>query len=180
MANGFLSDFSLLFDDAIDDVSKYNHSYSYTEEGGLVSTIWDAIKEFIIGLIIPDEDYWSNTYNELTTLLNDKVPYQDYLDTLSYYTDIDDNTINTDNIDVSVSLSGFQYGDETLSMENFIDFGFLSEYRETWYVWVRVIVYLALLFFNISNLMKLLDSSGSIINGYSRVEKSINSKKGDE
>lgn len=89
-------------------------------------TIWDNIKDFLVGLIVPNEEYWNNTYTDLSDTLNEKIPYKSYLDSLSNYTDI--NVENGDAIDVSIKLDNFKYGNQTLSLNKFIDFRYFLKF----------------------------------------------------
>lgn len=47
-------------------------------------------------------------------------------------------------------------------MNKFIDFGIFSKYKSTWFVWVRVVIYVLLLLYNINEFTKTLRGVGVI------------------
>lgn len=57
--------------------------------------------------------------------------------------------------DISINLEGYQIGGNTYNIGNFINFSWITKYKNTWYAWVRGIVFVLLIIYHINQLMKL-------------------------
>ena len=53
----------------------------------------------------------------------------------------------------------------SVKLSRFIDFSFVGKYRDTWFNWCRIVFYIMIIIFNISNVIK-------FFNGHSVVEGS--------
>jgi len=111
--------------------------------------------------------YFDNKVEEIKTAINNKIPYQQYLDSLKDIESITDLTGDTEDITVGIDLNNYSVLDKfTISMSNFIDFSIFSKYKETWYSWIRVVVYIGLVIYNINQTIKM-------FNGFTAVDGSI-------
>ena len=60
-------------------------------------------------------------------------------------------------ISTSVDLNNYKLTDKfTISMANFIDFSIFNQYRDIWFTWVRVVVYILLIIYHLNEVMKFL------------------------
>lgn len=133
----------------------------------LPDTIWNLFKEGLSWLFIPEDNYFDNKIEQIKTALNEKIPYQQYVDSLKDIESITDLMGDTDEITTSIDLKNYSILDKfTLSMNKFIDFSIFSNYKNTWYSWVRVVVYIGLVIYNINQTVKM-------FNGFSAIDGSI-------
>lgn len=64
---------------------------------------------------------------------------------------------NQNSITTSIDLNNYKLTDRfSLSMSNFIDFSIFNQYRDTWFTWVRVVVYVLLIIYWLNEIMKFL------------------------
>lgn len=113
-------------------------------------------------LFVPEEDYFTNKIDNLKIALNDKIPYQQYLDDMDALKNAN-NTKNDNDISTFVSLNNYTISDKlVINMNKFIDFSIFSKYKTTWFTWVRVVVYVLLLLYNINEFTKTLRGVGVI------------------
>lgn len=178
--SGGFTEFTMTEDIFGNSQDDYNIYYDSSGQSGVGSggsnsddsdSIFDGILSkfgsWLIGFIVPSDDYFGSLYDEVATALNEKIPYQDYLSTLDTYVDISDYD-ETDKINVSIDLLDYKLGNQTLSVKNFINFGIFTNFKNTWYTWVRVFMYTSLVIWDIHNVIKFIDSSSSVANGFSR------------
>ncbi len=113
-------------------------------------------------LFVPEEDYFTNKIDNLKVALNDRIPYQQYLDDMDALKNAN-NTKNDNDISTFVSLNNYTISDKlVINMNKFIDFSIFSKYKTTWFTWVRVVVYVLLLLYNINEFTKTLRGVGVI------------------
>ena len=61
-------------------------------------------------------------------------------------------------IDTYVNLPDYKIHSKlSVKLSRFIDFSFLGKYRDTWFSWCRVIFYIIIFIFHISNIIKFLN-----------------------
>jgi len=133
----------------------------------LPNKIWNLFESGLLWLFVPEEGYFDNKIEEIKVAVNKKIPYQQYLNSLKDIESITDLTGDTDEITVGIDLNNYSVLDKfTLSMSNFIDFSIFSQYKNTWYSWVRVVVYIGLVIYNINQTIKM-------FNGFTAVDGSI-------
>ena len=124
----------------------------------IVSLIGDLLKS----LFVPEDDYFTNKIDSLKSSLNDRIPYQQYLDDMDSLKNAN-NTRNNNDISTFVSLNNYTITDKlVININKFIDFGIFSKYKSTWFVWVRVVIYVLLLLYNINEFTKTLRGVGVI------------------
>lgn len=58
-------------------------------------------------------------------------------------------------MDTSVNFPEYKIHDNlSVKLSKFIDFSFVGKYKDTWFIWCRVVFYIMILIFNISNVIK--------------------------
>lgn len=137
----------------------------------LPSQIIEGFKEGLIWLFIPEDNFFNDKVEEFKTRLNEKIPYQQYLESFKEIESITDLTGDTDEITTSIDMEEYTITDNlTISMQNFIDFSIFTKYKETWYSWVRVVVYIGLVIYNINETVKLLNSFSSVSGSLNNID----------
>ncbi len=127
------------------------------------SSIWELFKEGLIWLFVPEENYFNNKVEEFKTALNEKIPYQTYLQSLKDIESITDVTGDTDDITLGIDLKNYSILDKiTINMNKFIDFSIFSKFKPTWYSWVRVVVYIGLVLYNVNEAVKFFNGFGAV------------------
>lgn len=127
------------------------------------SSIWELFKEGLIWLFVPEENYFNNKVEEFKTALNDKIPYQTYLQSLKDIETITDVTGDTDDITLGIDLNNYSILDKiTININKFIDFSIFSKFKTTWYSWVRVVVYIGLVLYNVNEVVKFFNGFGAV------------------
>lgn len=113
-------------------------------------------------LFVPDENYFNSNIENLKTSLSSKIPYDDYIEIFGTIENVEGS--NTSN----VNLNNYTVGGKQFSINNFIDFGWILQYKENWYSWARGIIFILLIIYNINQIMKLFKGYG-IGEGNSRI-----------
>lgn len=86
---------------------------------------------------------------------------------------------DTDEITTSIDLNNYSITDKlTINMNKFIDFSIFSKYKETWYSWIGVVVYIRLVIYNINQTIKFLRGFGITEGSIRDVQNSIGTDKG--
>lgn len=129
-------------------------------------------------LFVPDDNYFTGKVDTLKSDLNEKIPYQEYQNELNKVDEIAQNAGNSSNgISTSIDLNNYKFSDKlTINMKRFIDFSIFSKYRDTWFVWVRVIVYILLVLYWINEISKFF--RGFSISSYSTSNVNQNTQTG--
>lgn len=127
----------------------------------LPSTIVDLLKTALQWLFVPEQNFFTDKVEEFKTALNEKIPYQQYIQSLKDIESITDVTGDTDEITLGIDLKNYSVLDKiTLNMNKFIDFSIFSKYKGTWYSWIRVVTYIGLVIYNINQTIKFLRGFG--------------------
>lgn len=82
--------------------------------------------------------------------LESKLGYQAYIDIFGTLEDITESGAST------VDFKGYQIGNLNISQEKFINFSFITKYKDTWYGWVRGVTFVFLVIYNLNQLLKLI------------------------
>lgn len=128
----------------------------------LPSTIWNLFKDGLIWLFVPEDNFFEDKIEVFKTALNEKIHYQQYLDSLHDIESITDLTGDTDEITLNIGLQNYSVLDKfTVNMNKFIDFSIFSRFKATWYSWIRVIVYIGLVFYNANEVVKFFNGFGA-------------------
>ncbi len=128
----------------------------------LISLLGDLLQ----WLFVPDDNYFSNNIDSLKSSLSEKIPYEDYIDMFGDIENVEGG--NTSNI----NLNGYTVAGKQFGLNNFINFSWILQYKETWYSWARGIVFILLIIYNINQIMKLFRGY-SVGEGSSRVNESV-------
>lgn len=128
----------------------------------LISLLGDLLQ----WLFVPDDNYFSSNIDDLKSNLSAKIPYEDYINMFGDIENVEGG--NTSNI----NLSGYTVAGKQFGLNNFINFNWILQYKETWYSWARGIVFILLIIYNINQIMKLFRGY-SVGEGSSRVNESV-------
>lgn len=124
-------------------------------------TLVELLGNLLQWLFVPSDDYFSNIQETLLSDLETKLPYQDYIDMFGIILDV-----SVDGQMEDISINNYKVGSLNVNVDNFIDFSFITQYRETWYAWVRGFVFIFLIIYHINQINKFLRgfsiSDGSI------------------
>lgn len=113
--------------------------------GGLVKALVDAIGELLKALFVPSDKYFDNKINALNKTLQSRIKTQDYEELLHSLQLAGRARAGLPNL--TVTLWG-----QTVTV---VDFGFYAKYQSTIYGWVRGVMFVLLLFYNVNNIYKL-------------------------
>ncbi|MCR1868964.1 hypothetical protein NSA22_00785 [Longicatena caecimuris] len=109
--------------------------------GGLVSAIGDLLK----ALFVPSDDYFDSQFNMLSKTLGTRVKTQDYEELLA---SLQVATRASTLPDMTTTIMGQQL--------TIVDMSWYSDYQTTIYGWVRGVMFVLLLFYNINQVYKLI------------------------
>lgn len=112
--------------------------------------IVEAIGNILQFLFIPEDGFFENEVNNIKENLSSKIPYQDYINLF------EDLKTVTSGESLSIDIEGYKIGDLTISQSDFIDFGGITKYKDTWFGWCRGITYIFMVIYNINQVLKLL------------------------
>ena len=113
----------------------------------LIELLGDLLK----WLFIPSDDYFNNIKETLLSDLKSKLPYEDYINMFGTILDL-----STDGQMEDIAINNYQVGDTSVSVPNFIDFSFITKYKDTWYMLVRGFVFIFLIIYHVNQLNKFL------------------------
>lgn len=102
-----------------------------------------------IRLFVPEENYFNNKIDTIKSNISQKIPYQDYVDMFETVKQVESGQ------DISISLNNYKVGNSNFNMPNFINFSWVTKYKSTWYSWVRGVLFILLIIYNINQVMKL-------------------------
>lgn len=144
------------------------------------SKIVEGLKDALTWLFVPEDNFFNDKVEEFKTKLNEKIPYQQYLESFEEIESITDLTGDTDEITTSIDMGEYTITDNlTISMQNFIDFSIFTKYKETWYSWVRVVTYIGLVIYNINQVVKMFNGFGALEGSFVDLTKTTRSGGGD-
>lgn len=112
---------------------------------GFVKALVDAIGELLKVLFVPDDGYFDKKINALNKTLQSRIKTQDYEELLHSLQLAGRARAGLPNL--TVTLWG-----QTVTV---VDFGFYAKYQSTIYGWVRGVMFVLLLFYNVNNIYKL-------------------------
>ena len=163
---------NLVFEPLFDFVGKILNLLSdfvdYLLPGGdkwFVSDLLSFLGSLLKDLFVPEDDFFSDKINSLKDDLNSKIPIDNYIATLEEIENAGSTSTYSDDIPLSVDLNNYNLLDKIkITLNNFIDFSIFSNYKDTWYSWVRVFIYIMLVIYNVNEIIKFLRGF-SITNG---------------
>jgi hypothetical protein len=68
-----------------------------------------VVADFIVGLIVPDEDYWSGKFDMLKSTLYERIPYSRYLEIVSKLSAISADDVQLSYFDSYADTEGVEY-----------------------------------------------------------------------
>ena len=102
-------------------------------------------------LFVPSDNYFTDNVEEIKGQLAEKIPYNDYITLFETIKDVSAGE------DIAIDLPEYKISDNfTISQEKFVDFSYITKYRDTWYAWVRGFTFIFMIIYNINQIMKLL------------------------
>lgn len=104
-------------------------------------------------LFIPSDTYFSDNLDNIKLNLQTKLGYQAYIDIFGTMADL------TENGAIAIDLENYQVGELNINMPQFINFSNVIKYRNYWYGWVRGIIFVLLVIYNINQVYKLIRGS---------------------
>jgi len=132
--------------------------------GNFFTALWDLF----VSLFVPEEDYFSQKIDNIKYKISQKIPYEDYINMFETVKQVQSGE------DISIDLNGYQVGSKKLDFSKFIDFSWVSRYKNTWYAWVRGFIFVFLIIYNINQIMKLFRGY-NVAEGISKINENGNS-----
>ena len=141
------------------DIASYLNPFS---ENFFIYKLIELLGDLLKWLFITKDDYFSNIKETLLSDLRTKLPYESYINMFSTILDIADDGQMSD-----ISINNYKVENLNINMPNFIDFSIITQYRSTWYMWVRGFTFIFLIIYHINQINKFLRgfniTDGSII-----------------
>lgn len=133
--------------------------------------IAELIGNLLHNLFIPKDDFFSSHIDDIKYKILQKIPYQDYIDMFETIKQVKEDG------NLSVSLENYDFGNGlTYNNKKFIDFSFISKYKNIWHAWVRGFIFIFLIIYNINQIMKLFRGY-NVAEGMSKIENTGGVKK---
>lgn len=137
--------------------------------GNFFTSLWD----FFIRLIVPEDNYFTDKIDNMKYKISQKIPYQDYVDMFETVKQVNSGQ------DITIDLNGYKIGNTNFNVKKFIDFSWISKYKNTWYAWVRGFVFVFLIIYNINQVIKLMRGY-NVAEGASKLNESGNNGGGNQ
>lgn len=114
----------------------------------LVGLFGDLLKS----LFVPSDNFFTSNIDDLKSQISNKMPYSDFLKIFGSI-----ENVSAEDNSISINLPEYKISDNlTIKQDKFIDFSFVTKYREVWYSWVRGFVLIFLVIYNLNQISKLL------------------------
>ena len=114
----------------------------------LVGLFGDLLKS----LFVPSDNFFTSNIDDLKSQISNKMPYSDFLKIFGSI-----ENVSVEDNSISINLPEYKISDNlTIKQDKFIDFSFVTKYREVWYSWVRGFVLIFLVIYNLNQISKLL------------------------
>lgn len=134
-------------------------------ENFFVYKLIELLGNLLQWLFVPDDNYFSSNIDTLKSKLSAKIPYEDYIKMFGIIENVESSNIS------NINLNGYIIAGKQFGLNNFINFSWILNYKETWYSWARGIVFILLIIYNINQIMKLFRGY-NIGDGNSRMNES--------
>ena len=132
-------------------------------ENFFVYKLIDLLGDLLKLLFFPSDNFFNDKVEDMKNKISQKIPYQDYINMFETIQQVESGE------NISIDLKGYKIGNSTFNINNFIDFGWITEYKETWYSWVRGVIFILLIIYNINQIMKLFRGY-NVAEGISKIE----------
>lgn len=156
--NFILSDVFSFLSDIVSFINPFSENF-------FVYKLIDLLGELIQWLFVPDDEYFSSNIDSLKSSLSAKIPYEDYINMFGTIENVEGGSTS------NVNLNGYTIAGKQFGLNNFINFSWILQYKETWYSWARGIIFILLIIYNINQIMKLFRGY-SVGDGSSRITES--------
>lgn len=137
---------------------------------------FEGLKNLFIRIFVPADNFFTNKIDDTKSKVAEKIPYDDYVSIFEEIEDIAETPSNRKSVksnnNDNVSMNGYQIGDMTFNMPNFIDLSFITQFKDTWYSWVRAFTFIALVIYNVNQVIKLLRGY-SVADGVAQATNSL-------
>lgn len=134
-------------------------------ENFFVYKLIELLGNLLQWLFVPDDNYFSGNIDTLKSNLSVKIPYEDYIKMFGIIENVESSNIS------NINFNGYTIAGKQFNLNNFINFSWILNYKETWYSWARGIVFILLIIYNINQIMKLFRGY-NIGDGNSRMNES--------
>ncbi len=156
--NFILSDVFSFLSDIVSFINPFSENF-------FVYKLIDLLGELIQWLFVPDDEYFISNIDTLKSSLSAKIPYEDYINMFGTIENVEGGSTS------NVILNGYTIAGKQFGLNNFINFSWILQYKETWYSWARGIIFILLIIYNINQIMKLFRGY-SVGDGSSRINES--------
>lgn len=127
--------------------------------------IIELLGDLLNWLFVPNENFFNDNIEGIKEKISKKIPYQDYINMFETIKQVQSG----DNI--KIELNEYNVGNNlTINSKNFIDFSWITKYKDTWYAWVRGFLFIFLIIYNINQIMKLFRGY-NIAEGFNKIDK---------
>lgn len=173
IGNGISNIFSTI-GDVLSGVINLKNFLDPTSDTFIFKTFFSYFNPFSDNFIlkiafIPSEDYFNDQYTDCSNRLDNKIHFRQHYEALEAINDEVSEGGQT-NIDTFVELPEYKIVDGlSVSMPKFIDFSFVGQYRDTWFAWCRVVFYIMIVIYNISQIIKFLNGH-TVVEGSNKID----------
>lgn len=136
-------------------------------ENFFVYKLIELLGNLLKWLFVPSDNFFNNKVEQIEYNISQKIPYQDYINMFETIKQVDSGK------DITIGLNNYNIGGLNFNMSNFINFSWVTGFKETWYSWVRGIIFILLIIYNINQIMKLFRGY-NVAEGISKMEGSSN------
>lgn len=119
-------------------------------ENFFVYKLIDLLSELLNFLFVPEENYFSDKFNNLRDSFSSRISYESYI---SIFSNIQSASGNKQ---ISIDINGYSLGNLNINKSKFIDFSIFDKYKDTYYSWVRGFTFIFLILYIINHWYKLI------------------------
>lgn len=166
-----LKDVLAFFGTLLDSLNPVSENFFLKTLFQWIGNFFNALWNLFVGLFVPEDDYFTNKINDMKYKISQKIPYEDYKNMFETVKQVQAGE------DISIDLNGYQVGNKKLNFRKFIDFSWVSKYKNTWYSWVRGFVFVFLIIYNINQVIKLFRGY-NVADGVSKLNEGANNNGG--
>ena len=162
--NPFSEDFILK--DFFEGFSNLSDWLNPSSDNFFVYKLLDLLGDLLKWLLVPSDDYIQGQIDDIKYRISQKIPYEDYIEIFESVENVQGDG------DLSVNLNNYNFGNGlTYNNDKFIDFSWITNYKDTWYSWVRGVIFILLVIYNINQVNKLFRGY-NVAEGINKVENS--------
>lgn len=145
----------------------------WTSIKDIPQNIINLLKDLLIYLFVPEDNYFDNMLSNFSNAINEKIPYRNYINALEQLDDVEVNGISE-----SINISNYYISDTlSISKNKWIDFSIFDRYKETWYTWTRVIIYILFIIYNINEIIKTFRGASAVSGSAITISNKTSSNK---